>query len=83
MISNKLQMNHVASGSSDISLFFLPIISRLLKFSYFFRKIIDIERHFVIGFKCTKGADASVFIAVGGWRREKKRDFRNNTADCL
>ena len=29
------------------------------------------KRHFVIGFKCTEGADASVFIAVGGRRREK------------
>ena len=64
-------MNHVASGSSYISFLFLPIISRLLKFSYFFRKIIEIERHFVIGFKCTEGEDASVFIAVGGRRREK------------
>ena len=73
MINNKLQMNHVASGSSYISFLFLPIISRLLKFFYFFRKIIEIEieHHFVIGFKCTEGADASVFIAVGGRRREK------------
>ena len=71
MINNKLQMNHVASGSSYISFHFLPIVSRLLKFSYFFGKIIEIERHFVIGFKCTEGADASVFIAVGGRRREK------------
>ena len=59
-------MNHVASVSSYISFLFLPIISRLLKFSYFIRKIIEIERHFVIGFKFTEGADASVFIAVGG-----------------
>ena len=64
-------MNHVASGSSYISFLFLPIISRLLKFFYFFRKIIEIKRHFVIGFKCTEGEDASVFIAVGGRRREK------------
>ena len=64
-------MNHVASGASYISFLFLPIISRLLKFSYFFRKIIEIERHFVIGFKRTEGEDASVFIAVGGRRREK------------
>ena len=59
-------MNDVASGSSYKSFLFLPIISRLFKFSYFFRTIIEIERHFVIGFKCTEGADASVFIAVGG-----------------
>ena len=57
-------MNHVASVSSYISFLFLPIISRLLKFSYFFRKIIIMI--IVIGFKCTEGADASVFIAVGG-----------------
>ena len=49
-------MNHVASGFSYISFHFFSIISRLLKFSYFFRKIIEIERHFVIGFKCTEGA---------------------------
>ena len=59
-------MNHVASGCSYMSFLFLPIISRLLKFSYFFRKIIEIERHFVIGFKRIEGEDASVFIAVGG-----------------
>ena len=53
-------MNHVASGSSYISFLFLPIISRLLKFSYFFRKIIEIERHFVIGFY------------NGGWTKARK-----------
>ena len=57
-------MNHVASGSSYLSFLFFPTINRLFKFPYFFRKIIIMI--IVIGFKCTEGADASVFIAVGG-----------------
>ena len=38
----------------------LAPLSRLFKFSYFFRKMIEIERHFVIGFNSTENTDASV-----------------------
>ena len=68
MINNKLQMNHVASGFSYIS---FPSSVGTVKILLFFPQDHRDRAPFCNWFQMYRGRDASVFIAVGGRRREK------------